>query len=80
MALNESTLEYFDKAGDAPGTGKAFELTGSSLTSYTSTENCMCISNSADKSDDKSWFLLAENERYCFFFELLYIVLLTVLQ
>eukprot|EP01038_Epipyxis_sp_PR26KG_P010564 gene10564-14190_t len=55
--------EYFDRIQDAhiPGKGKSIILAGTSLTSFTLTESCFCVSNAADLQELSTWYLLAEN-------------------
>lgn len=64
MTLSNGLLEYYDKESDAKSkrNGKGFQLTGQCLTSFTQTDRCFCISDSAsDNSDAKNWYLMADN-------------------
>jgi hypothetical protein len=62
--LTDDLLEYWDRVQDyALGReGKTFFLSGSCMTSFTSTQNCFCVSNPSDDSDASSWYLLADSE------------------
>jgi hypothetical protein len=42
--------------------GKTFFLSGACQTSFTSTQNCFCVSNPAEEDESGAWYLLAENE------------------
>lgn len=67
FVLTDDLLEYWDRVADyALGReGKTFFLSGSCMTSFTSTQNCLCVSNPAtDANDSNSWYLLADSERY----------------
>lgn len=62
--LTDDLLEYWDRLQDYSlgKEGKTFFLSGACQTSFTSTQNCFCVSNPADQDDSTSWYLLAENE------------------
>ena len=65
FVLTDDLLEYWDKLADyALGKeGKTFFLTGSTQTSFTSTQNCFCVNNPSDDSEASSWYLLADSEK-----------------
>jgi hypothetical protein len=42
--------------------GKTFFLSGACQTSFTSTQNCFCVSNPAEEDESAAWYLLAESE------------------
>uniref|UniRef100_A0A6S8A7R9 Uncharacterized protein n=1 Tax=Aureoumbra lagunensis TaxID=44058 RepID=A0A6S8A7R9_9STRA len=69
FVLEDSYLEYFEKKQHAYGRGgdkkqgkskaeKLMRLEAKSITSFTDTENCFCVSTGS-----VSWFLVAPNER-----------------
>jgi hypothetical protein len=62
--LSDDLLEYWDRMQDCAlgREGKTFFLSGACQTSYTSTQNCFCVSNPTDTTDSSSWYLLADNE------------------
>lgn len=69
FVLEDSYLEYFDKkahahartvdkAGGKRGKEKVMQLEATSITSFTDTENCFCVTTGST-----SWFLVAPDER-----------------
>jgi hypothetical protein len=65
FVLEGGTLTYYDRPQDAYGkSGKSFQLEPGSLTSYTSTENCLCIKPSDEAHESTHWFLVAKDESY----------------
>jgi hypothetical protein len=57
-------MEYFDRRQDEGSSkGKPIPLSGTSLTSYTSSENTFCLKFSEDAHESTFIFLTAKDER-----------------